>query len=163
MIFPFSSALPHQQLESKLCPTCPFIHVVVPLIASWYYNFTHTGNKHPVTAGTEVRLFCQLKKQNRIENAKNVRKETAHGSKEGNHFSLKCFKDFKVWKNGHDLNQVGHEIPEWECLFKFRHGLQSQGATEAQQPNHSEDTRQTKSSARQRLTFKQEENEFQSF
>lgn len=34
-----------RQLDPKLCPTCPFIHVVVPLIASWYYNFTHTGNK----------------------------------------------------------------------------------------------------------------------
>lgn len=73
-----------RQLDSKLCPTCPFIHVVVPLITSWSYNFTHAGNKHrnkhPESEfGTEVQLFCQLKRQNLIENAKKIRENYVRG------------------------------------------------------------------------------------
>lgn len=55
-----------RQPDSALCSPCPSIGVVVLLITSWYYNFTHAGNKHrnkhPESEfGTEMQLFCPLK------------------------------------------------------------------------------------------------------
>lgn len=61
-------------------------------------------------------------------------------------FKMSICGGFKK-KIENDLNQVGHEILEWECLFKFGDSLKSlksQEATKGRRPNRFEDARKTK-------------------